>query len=61
MNEEREILDESLFANARNAAAGSLRQMDSKVTATRPLDIFIFNVQNMMKIHLILKIHILQN
>ena len=45
MNEEREILDESLFANARNAAAGSLRQLDSKVTATRPLDIFIFNVQ----------------
>lgn len=45
MNEEREILDESLFANARNAAAGSLRQLDSKVTASRPLDIFIFNVQ----------------
>ena len=45
MNEEREILDETLFANARNAAAGSLRQLDSKVTATRPLDIFIFNVQ----------------
>ena len=45
MNAEREILDESLFANARNAAAGSLRQLDSKVTATRPLDIFIFNVQ----------------
>ena len=42
MNAEREILDESLFANARNAAAGSLRQLDSKVTATRPLDIFIF-------------------
>ena len=45
MNEEREILDESLFANARNAAAGSLRQLNSKVTAERPLDIFIFNVQ----------------
>ena len=45
MNEEREILDESLFANARNAAAGSLRQLDSKITASRPLDIFIFNVQ----------------
>lgn len=45
MNEEREILDQPLFANARNAAAGSLRQLDSKVTATRPLDIFVFNVQ----------------
>lgn len=47
MNEEREILGESLFANARNAAAGSLRQLDSKVTATRPLNIFIFNVQRL--------------
>ena len=45
MNAEREILEEPLFANARNAAAGSLRQLDSKVTAKRPLDIFIFNVQ----------------
>ena len=45
LNEEREILGESLFANARNAAAGSLRQLDSKETAKRPLDIFIFNVQ----------------
>ena len=45
MNEEREILGEPLFANARNAAAGSLRQLDSKETAKRPLDIYIFNVQ----------------
>lgn len=45
MNAEREIMDEPLFANARNAAAGSLRQLDSRVTAMRPLDIFIFNVQ----------------
>ncbi len=45
MNEERELLEKPLFANARNAAAGSLRQLDSKVTAERPLDIFIFNVQ----------------
>ena len=45
MNEEREILDESLFANARNAAAGSLRQLDSNITKKRPLDIYIFNVQ----------------
>lgn len=45
MNEQREIMGESLFANARNAAAGSLRQLDSKITAKRPLDIYIFNVQ----------------
>ena len=45
MNEERVVLGESLFANARNAAAGSLRQLDSKIAASRPLDIFIFNVQ----------------
>ena len=45
MNEERELEEQALFANARNAAAGSLRQLDSKITASRPLDIFIFNVQ----------------
>ena len=49
MNEEREILGKPLFANARNAAAGSLRQLDSKVTAERPLDIFVFNVQRLEK------------
>ena len=45
LNEEREVLGKPLFANARNAAAGSLRQLDPKVTAERPLDIYIFNVQ----------------
>jgi len=45
LNEKRELEEEPLFANARNAAAGSLRQLDSKITAQRPLDIYIFNVQ----------------
>jgi len=47
LNEEREIMGQTLFANARNAAAGSLRQLDSKVTATRPLDMYIFNIQRL--------------
>lgn len=45
LNDEREINGETLFANPRNAAAGSLRQLDSSVCAKRNLDIFIFNIQ----------------
>lgn len=41
----QEMLEEKLFKNPRNAAAGSLRQKDSRITATRKLDIFVFNIQ----------------
>ena len=43
--EQQELLDEQPFKNPRNAAAGSLRQKNSAVTAQRKLDIFVFNVQ----------------
>ena len=49
LNQERKDSGEVLFANPRNAAAGSLRQLDSKITAKRNLDIFIFNIQETSK------------
>ena len=45
LNEQREALGEPVFANPRNAAAGSLRQLDSRIAAERKLDIFVFNLQ----------------
>lgn len=45
LNEYQEENGLAPFANPRNAAAGSLRQLDSAVTAKRPLDIFVFNLQ----------------
>ena len=47
LNVVREARGESLFANPRNAAAGSLRQLDPKIAAERGLDIFVFNLQLM--------------
>ena len=45
INEKREAEGKALMANPRNAAAGSLRQLDPKIAAERKLDIFIFNFQ----------------
>lgn len=42
LNEERAQMEEPVFANPRNAAAGSIRQLDPKVTVQRPLDIFTY-------------------
>ena len=45
LNQRQEEEGKALFANPRNAAAGSLRQLDPKICAQRGLDIFIFNIQ----------------
>ena len=45
LNEQQDKKGMSIFANPRNAAAGSLRQLDSAVTAKRPLDIIVFNME----------------
>ncbi|MGI5837950.1 MAG: NAD-dependent DNA ligase LigA, partial [Chloroflexota bacterium] len=44
VNDERMALGQPLFANPRNAAAGSVRQLDPRVTASRPLDVFIYSL-----------------
>ncbi|MGB9629958.1 MAG: NAD-dependent DNA ligase LigA, partial [Thermodesulfobacteriota bacterium] len=44
LNRKREEMGEPLFANPRNAAAGSVRQLDSKVTASRPLEIYCYGI-----------------
>jgi len=44
LNRERELLGEQLFANPRNAAAGSIRQLDPKIAASRPLEAFFYTL-----------------
>ena len=46
LNRRLEAEGEEAFANPRNAAAGSLRQKDSKITATRPLDLFVYSLSD---------------
>ncbi len=50
LNKEKERLGEPLAANPRNAAAGSLRQLDSKLAAKRKLDIFLYSVNDLREL-----------
>lgn len=45
LNSRRELDGQPTFANPRNAAAGSIRQLDPRITASRPLDVFLFNLE----------------
>lgn len=44
LNRQREKIGEPLFANPRNAAAGSVRQLDPKITSSRPLNMFVYGI-----------------
>ncbi len=46
LNEERKANDEPLFSNPRNAAAGTIRQLDSSIAASRDLDLFVYTIVN---------------
>ena len=44
LNAERQAAGEELYGNPRNTAAGSLKQLDPKIVATRPLDVVIYGI-----------------
>jgi len=46
VNDQQELLEKKIFANPRNCASGTLRQLDSKITKERQLSLFIFNIQD---------------
>lgn len=52
INNELEAQEQPLFANPRNAAAGSLRQLNPKIAAKRGLDIFVFNIQQIQGVEI---------
>ncbi len=51
LNKEREAAGEALFANPRNAAAGSLRQLDSRVTAARKLEVYFYDIDGEVEVN----------
>lgn len=53
INDFLEASEQPTFANPRNAAAGSLRQLDSKIAASRNLDIFVFNIQQIHGVNIV--------
>jgi DNA ligase (NAD+) len=59
LNEERRLSGDALFANPRNAAAGSLRQTDPRITAARQLDIFVYGIGNVNGVTLTTQMEVL--